>query len=110
MALKSLLRIEKLSETEITKLRQRLFPIHLLLIALVLSSTAQAVGLDSGDVLNRILGSFSTVAVIWEDEITERASWLFWEQASISMVCTYGFTLRIENALSYRYNCAGAAH
>ncbi|WP_258041433.1 hypothetical protein [Pseudomonas syringae] len=65
---------------------KRLLPIHLLLIALAFSSTAQAAGLDSGDMLNEILDNFSTVAVTWKDEITERASWLFWGLASISMV------------------------
>ncbi len=76
---------------------KRLLPIHLLLIALAFSSTAQAAGLDSGDMLNKILDSFSTVAVTWEDKITERASWLFWGLASISMVWTYGLMI-LRNA------------
>lgn len=33
--------------------------------------------------LNEILDNFSTVAVTWKDEITERASWLFWGLASL---------------------------
>lgn len=76
---------------------KRLLPIHLLLIALAFSSTAQAAGLDSGDMLNNILDNFSTVAVTWKDEITEHASWLFWGLASISMVWTYGLMI-LRNA------------
>lgn len=47
--------------------------------------------------LNEILDNFSTVAVTWKDEITERASWLFWGLASISMVWTYGLMI-LRNA------------
>ncbi len=59
--------------------------IYLVLITLVFSHTAQAAGLDSGNMLNKILDSFSTVAVTWRSEITAKASWLFWGLALISM-------------------------
>lgn len=47
--------------------------------------------------LNEILDNFSTVAVTWKDEITERALWLFWGLASVSMVWTYGLMI-LRNA------------
>ena len=69
---------------------KKLSAIYLLLITLVFSHTAQAASLDSGNMLNKILDSFSTVAVTWRSEITDKASWLFWGLALISMAWTYG--------------------
>lgn len=69
---------------------KKLSPIYLLLITLAFSHTAQAAGLDSGNMLNKILDSFSAVAVTWRSEITSKASWLFWGLALISMTWTYG--------------------
>jgi P-type conjugative transfer protein TrbL len=76
---------------------KKLSPIYLLLITLVFSHTAQAAGLDSGNMLNKILDSFSTVAVTWRSEITGKATWLFWGLALISMAWTYGLMV-IRNA------------
>ncbi|SDI09112.1 P-type conjugative transfer protein TrbL [Pseudomonas sp. BS3767] len=69
---------------------KKLSAIYLLLITLVSSHTAQAASLDSGNMLNKILDSFSKVAVTWRSEITDKASWLFWGLALISMAWTYG--------------------
>jgi type IV secretion system protein TrbL len=69
---------------------KKLSAIYLFLITLVFSHTAQAASLDSGNMLNKILDSFSTVAVTWRSEITDKASWLFWGLALISMAWTYG--------------------
>lgn len=69
---------------------KKLSPVYLLLITLAFSHTAQAAGLDSGNMLNKILDSFSAVAVTWRSEITSKASWLFWGLALISMTWTYG--------------------
>jgi len=76
---------------------KKLLPIYLLLSVLSFSHTAHAAGLDSGDMLNKILDSFSTVAVTWQSEITAKASWLFWGLAAISMVWTYGL-MALRNA------------
>jgi P-type conjugative transfer protein TrbL len=76
---------------------KKLSPIYLLLITLAFSHTAQAAGLDSGNMLNKILDSFSTVAVTWRTEITGKASWLFWGLALISMTWTYGL-MALRNA------------
>ncbi len=76
---------------------KKLTPIYLLLITLAFSHTAQAAGLDSGNMLNKILDSFSTVAVTWRSEMTSKASWLFWGLALISMTWTYGLMV-LRNA------------
>ncbi len=47
---------------------KKLSAIYLLLITLVFSHTAQPASLDSGNMLNKILDSFSTVAVTWRSE------------------------------------------
>jgi len=65
--------------------------------ALSFSKTVLAGGLDSGNMLNKILESFSTVATTWQSEITSSASWLFWSLALISMVWTYGL-MALRNA------------
>lgn len=75
------------------KLRQ----VQLLLIAFVFSPSADAAGLDSGNMLNNILESFSAVAITWKTEVTASATWLFWGLALISMIWTYGF-LALRNA------------
>lgn len=76
---------------------KKLSLIYLVLITLAFSHTAQAAGLDSGNMLNKILDSFSTVAVTWRSEITAKASWLFWGLALISMTWTYGL-MALRNA------------
>jgi type IV secretion system protein TrbL len=76
---------------------KKLSPIYLLLITLASSHAAQAAGLDSGNMLNKILDSFSTVAVTWRAEITGKATWLFWGLALISMAWTYGLMV-LRNA------------
>lgn len=62
---------------------------YLTLGILLFSRTAEAIPLDSGDMLNHILDSFKSVASTWQSKITLSASWLFWGLALISMVCTY---------------------
>jgi len=76
---------------------KKLSLVYLVLITLAFSHTAQAAGLDSGNMLNKILDSFSTVAVTWQSEITAKASWLFWGLALISMTWTYGL-MALRNA------------
>jgi type IV secretion system protein TrbL len=76
---------------------KKLSLIYPVLITLAFSHTAQAAGLDSGNMLNKILDSFSTVAVTWRSEITAKASWLFWGLALISMTWTYGL-MALRNA------------
>ncbi|MDH0708114.1 P-type conjugative transfer protein TrbL [Pseudomonas sp. GD03862] len=76
---------------------KRSLTIYLAITALSFSKTALAGGLDSGNMLNRILDSFSTVATTWQSEITASASWLFWSLALISMVWTYGL-MALRNA------------
>ncbi|WP_301424527.1 P-type conjugative transfer protein TrbL [Pseudomonas sp.] len=71
--------------------------IYLAMTALSFSKAALAGGLDSGNMLNKILDSFSTVATTWQSEITSSASWLFWSLALISMVWTYGL-MALRNA------------
>lgn len=71
--------------------------IYLAMTALSFSKTALAGGLDSGNMLNKILDSFSTIATTWQSEITSSASWLFWSLALISMVWTYGL-MALRNA------------
>lgn len=76
---------------------KRSLTIYLAMTALSFSKTALAGGLDSGNMLNKILDSFSTVANTWQFEITSSASWLFWSLALISMVWTYGL-MALRNA------------
>ncbi|WJD63090.1 P-type conjugative transfer protein TrbL [Pseudomonas kurunegalensis] len=76
---------------------KRSLTIYLAMTALSFSKTALAGGLDSGNMLNKILDSFSTVATTWQSEITSSASWLFWSLALISMVWTYGL-MALRNA------------
>lgn len=76
---------------------KRSLTIYLAIPALSFSKTALAGGLDSGNMLNKILDSFSTVATTWQSEITSSASWLFWSLALISMVWTYGL-MALRNA------------
>ncbi|MEO6679488.1 MAG: P-type conjugative transfer protein TrbL [Pseudomonas sp.] len=76
---------------------KKIASIYLLISALSLTGTAHAAGLDSGNMLNHILDSFSTVALTWKSEITAKASWLFWGLAIISMVWTYG-AMALRNA------------
>ncbi|MBA5705971.1 P-type conjugative transfer protein TrbL [Pseudomonas fulva] len=76
---------------------KRSLTIYLTMTALSFSKTALAGGLDSGNMLNKILDSFSTVANTWQSEITSSASWLFWSLALISMVWTYGL-MALRNA------------
>ncbi|HDS1818077.1 TPA: P-type conjugative transfer protein TrbL [Pseudomonas putida] len=76
---------------------KRSLTIYLAIPALSFSKTALAGGLDSGNMLNKILDSFSTVATTWQSEITSSASWLFWCLALISMVWTYGL-MALRNA------------
>ncbi|MEW9860605.1 P-type conjugative transfer protein TrbL [Pseudomonas putida] len=76
---------------------KRSLTIYLAITALSFSKTALAGGLDSGNMLNKILDSFSTVATTWQSEITSSASWLFWSLALISMVWTYGL-MALRNA------------
>jgi P-type conjugative transfer protein TrbL len=47
--------------------------------------------------LNRILESFSTIAITWQSKILSAANWLFWSLALVSMVWTYGLML-LRNA------------
>lgn len=68
---------------------KRIFYFYLTLGILLFSRTADALPLDSGDMLNHILESFTRVAYTWQSKITSSASWLFWGLALISMVCTY---------------------
>lgn len=72
---------------------KRLFPLALIIAFLSFCQAAQAAGLDSGNMLNTILDSFSTVAATWQSEITSSATWLFWGLAVISMVITYAALL-----------------
>lgn len=60
---------------------------------LLLSRPVYASPLDSGNMLNHILDSFTAVAYTWQSEITSSASWLFWGLALISMICTYSAML-----------------
>lgn len=72
---------------------KRLFPLALTIVFLSFCQAAQAAGLDSGNMLDKILDSFSTVAATWQSEITSSATWLFWGLAVISMVITYAALL-----------------
>ncbi|MEE6442880.1 MULTISPECIES: P-type conjugative transfer protein TrbL [Pseudomonas] len=76
---------------------KRSLTIYLVVTALSFSTNAFASGLDSGNMLNKILDSFSTVATTWQSEITSSATWLFWSLALISMVWTYGL-MALRNA------------
>ncbi|WP_263261158.1 P-type conjugative transfer protein TrbL [Pseudomonas sp. RIT-PI-S] len=76
---------------------KRHFLTYITLISLPFSQSAYAAGLDSGDMLNKILESFSTVAATWQSEVTSSASWLFWGLAIISMTWTYGL-MALRNA------------
>lgn len=69
---------------------KKLISIHLLIATLCISQSVQAAGLDSSNMLNQILESFSTVAVTWQSKILSAATWLFWSLALVSMVWTYG--------------------
>lgn len=68
---------------------KRISYIYITLGILLFSRTADAMPLNSGDMLNHILDSFTRVAYTWQSKITSSASWLFWGLALISMVCTY---------------------
>ena len=70
---------------------KKLISTHLLLAALISAQAAQAADLDSGNMLNQILDSFSAVAITWQSKILSAATWLFWSLALASMVWTYGF-------------------
>ena len=70
---------------------KKLISTHLLLAALISAQAAQAADLDSGNMLNQILDSFSAVAITWQSKILSAATWLFWSLALVSMVWTYGF-------------------
>lgn len=72
-------------------LMKKLISTHLLLAALISAQAAQAADLDSGNMLNQILDSFSAVAITWQSKILSAATWLFWSLALVSMVWTYGF-------------------
>lgn len=70
---------------------KKLISTHLLFAALICAQTAQAADLDSGNMLNQILDSFSAVAITWQSKILSAATWLFWSLALVSMAWTYGF-------------------
>ncbi|MFW0757183.1 P-type conjugative transfer protein TrbL [Pseudomonas sp. H11T01] len=70
---------------------RKLISIYLLLTTLCIAQSVQAAGLDSGNMLNQILESFSNVALTWQSKIISAATWLFWSLALVSMVWTYGF-------------------
>ena len=70
---------------------KKLISTHLLLAALISAQAAQAADLDSGNMLNQILDSFSAIAITWQSKILSAATWLFWSLALASMVWTYGF-------------------
>lgn len=76
---------------------KKLISIHLLIASLCIAQSVQAAGLDSGNMLNKILESFSTVAITWQSKILSAATWLFWSLALVSMVWTYGLML-LRNA------------
>lgn len=69
-------------------LAPRLLAILLLLAMALLSFDAHAV--DSPNILDDVLIRFSKNVGFWEKVIKERASWLFWLLATISMVWTFG--------------------
>ncbi|MBD8191495.1 P-type conjugative transfer protein TrbL [Pseudomonas fluorescens] len=76
---------------------KKLISIHLLIATLCIAQSAQAAGLDSGNMLNKILESFSAIAITWQSKILSAANWLFWSLALVSMVWTYGLML-LRNA------------
>lgn len=76
---------------------KKLISIHLLIATLCIAQSVQAAGLDSGNMLNKILESFSTIAITWQSKILSAANWLFWSLALVSMVWTYGLML-LRNA------------
>ena len=76
---------------------KNLISIHLLIATLCIAQSVQAAGLDSGNMLNKILESFSTIAITWQSKILSAANWLFWSLALVSMVWTYGLML-LRNA------------
>lgn len=78
-------------------LMKKLISIHLLIATLCIAQSAQAAGLDSGNMLNKILESFSAIAITWQSKILSAANWLFWSLALVSMVWTYGLML-LRNA------------
>ena len=76
---------------------KKLISIHLLIATLCIAQSVQAAGLDSGNMLNKILESFSTIAITWQSKILSAANWLFWSLTLVSMVWTYGLML-LRNA------------
>jgi type IV secretion system protein TrbL len=61
-----------------------------LLLWLMLSSIPAQAAIEHANVLDDILTRYQTAATAWATVITERASWLFWLLAMISMVWTFG--------------------
>ncbi len=61
-----------------------------LLILLALFTVNAHAAIDNAGVLDNVLNRYQNAARGWSAVITERASWLFWTLATISMVWTFG--------------------
>lgn len=62
----------------------------MLLVLLVFCSSIAHAEVDNSGLLDNVLDRYAAVASTWATTITERASWLFWTLALISMVWTFG--------------------
>jgi len=61
-----------------------------LLLTLVSYYSLAGAEVDNSGLLDNVLDRYAAVASTWSAVITERASWLFWTLALISMVWTFG--------------------
>lgn len=68
----------------------RYFPVVIAIALLFLSSSSNA-AIDNAGLLDTVLNRYSDAASTWAEEITRRATWLFWLLVPISMVWTFGF-------------------
>ena len=68
----------------------RYFPTLIAITLFFLSSSSYA-AIDNSGLLDTVLTRYSDAASTWADEITLRATWLFWFLVPMSMVWTFGF-------------------
>lgn len=81
---------------------RRVLPSILLLWLALDSSTAHA-ALTNVGVFDDALGRYAAAASLWGSQVTERASWLFWTLAVISMVWTFGMMVLRKSDLAEFY-------